>query len=105
MRKGLLVGCIATLLTVLWGQPAVPQKRAVKPATVPLAAARATIDQYCVSCHNQKAKIGGLQLDKLDLSHVGENAETWEKVVRKLRAGMMPPAGVKRPDSTTYEGL
>jgi hypothetical protein len=46
-----------------------------------------------------------LQLDKLDLSHVGENAETWEKVVRKLRAGMMPPAGVKRPDAAAYEGL
>ncbi len=66
---------------------------------------RAVLDQYCVTCHNQKLKTAGLMLDKLDLAHVGEHAEPWEKVVRKLRAGMMPPAGLPRPGATTYEAL
>ena len=57
------------------------------------ASARALLDQYCVSCDNERAKIGGLALDHLDVSDVPVGAEIWEKVVIKLRAGMMPPAG------------
>ncbi len=71
----------------------------------PLSAQRAVIQQYCVTCHNQKLKTAGLMLDKLVLSPVGEHAEQWEKVVRKLRAGMMPPAGMPRPNAATYEAL
>ncbi len=67
--------------------------------------ARAVLDQYCVTCHNQKLKTAGLILDTLDPSNVAENTEAWEKVVRKLRAGMMPPQGARRPDATTYEAL
>ena len=63
----------------------------------PAAESRALLDQYCVTCHNEKAKTGGLALDKMDLDHVGDGAETWEKVVRKLRGGMMPPQGRTRP--------
>ena len=69
------------------------------------AAQRSLLDQYCVTCHNQKAKIGGLALDTVDLYRPGDNAETLEKVIRKLRAGMMPPAGSKRPDAATYTAL
>ncbi len=55
----------------------------VSPAQTPaLPTQRAVLDQYCVTCHNQKLKTGGLQLDKMDLAHVGEQAEAWEKVVR-----------------------
>ena len=71
----------------------------------PLLSQRAVLDQYCVTCHNQKLKTAGLLLDKLDLAHVGEHAEQWEKVVRKLRAGMMPPSGLPRPKAATYEAL
>ena len=66
---------------------------------------RAVLDQYCVVCHNQKLKTAGLMLDKLDLAQVGDHAEQWEKVVRKLRAGMMPPSGMPRPNAATYEAL
>jgi len=59
---------------------------------------RALLDQYCVTCHNQRAKTGGLSLDALDLNHVSQNAEVWEKVMRKLRSGAMPPVGLPRPD-------
>jgi mono/diheme cytochrome c family protein len=105
MRHRLLAGFVG-ITAVLWGQTAAPQKpAAAKPAVGGLPATRATLDQYCVTCHNQKAKVAGLQLDKMDLAHVAESAETWEKVVRKLRAGMMPPVGAKRPDPATYESL
>ena len=63
---------------------------------------RALLDQYCVTCHNQRRKAGDLMLDKLDLAQAGANAEVWEKVLRKLRTGMMPPAGMPRPDAAGY---
>ncbi len=66
---------------------------------------RTLIDQYCVTCHNQRLKTGGLALDKTDVAHVGVDAQTWEKVVRKLRAGVMPPAGRPRPDRQVFSGL
>ena len=70
---------------------------------------RALLDQYCVTCHNQRTVDGqnerataltsqlravGLALDALDVSAVGTDAARWEPVVRKLRAGLMPPAGL-----------
>ena len=73
--------------------------------TAPTVTSRRLIDQYCVSCHNEKLKTAGLMLDKTDPAHVGQDAQVWEKVVRKLRAGIMPPAGLPRPDAATYEAL
>ncbi|HXP86728.1 MAG TPA: DUF1592 domain-containing protein [Bryobacteraceae bacterium] len=66
---------------------------------------RAFLNQYCVTCHNARARTGGLALDSLDPAHPGENAETWEKAVRKLRAGMMPPSGAPRPDRSVTDGF
>ncbi|MBV9400954.1 MAG: DUF1592 domain-containing protein [Bryobacterales bacterium] len=66
---------------------------------------RALLARYCFTCHNEKLKTGGLELDKLDLQQIGASAETWEKVVRKVRAGMMPPAGASRPDRSSLDGL
>jgi Protein of unknown function (DUF1592)/Protein of unknown function (DUF1588)/Protein of unknown function (DUF1585)/Protein of unknown function (DUF1587)/Protein of unknown function (DUF1595)/Cytochrome C oxidase, cbb3-type, subunit III len=66
---------------------------------------RQVLNQYCVSCHNQKLKTAGLALDTLDVTQIGLNADTWEKVVRKLRAGMMPPQGMPRPNPATYEAV
>jgi hypothetical protein len=58
---------------------------------------QALLNQYCIGCHNEKTKTAGLMLDKLDLTHPGQDPEAWEKVVRKVRAGMMPPSGMPRP--------
>src|SRR5438477_10294698 len=66
---------------------------------------QALLNTYCITCHNERAKTGGLALDQLDSQHVGENAETWEKVVRKIRSGMMPPSGARRPDRTTLDAF
>src|SRR4029077_21285607 len=74
-------------------------------AAPPVISQRAVIDQYCVTCHNQKLKTAGVMLDKADLAHVGDNAEVWEKVVRRLRAGLMPRQGRPRPTPAAYEAL
>jgi hypothetical protein len=66
---------------------------------------REVLDKYCVTCHNQRLKTGGLTLDTMDLGKVPAQAEVWEKVIRKLRSGTMPPAGIPRPDPATYDRL
>src|SRR5262245_65211723 len=62
-----------------------------------------TLTQYCATCHNQSnrtaATASGVYLDHLDFTRLVENGEMWEKVIRKLRAGAMPPAGMPRPDA------
>src|SRR5580698_199575 len=58
---------------------------------------RALLVRYCIGCHNDKTRSGNLAIDKLDFTHPGNNGESWEKVIRKIRAGMMPPAGMPRP--------
>src|SRR3712207_4935188 len=65
----------------------------------------AVVKQYCSTCHNDKMKAGDLTHAEFDATHVLDNAETVEKMIRKLRAGMMPPAGVKRPDEATIAAL
>jgi hypothetical protein len=62
-----------------------------------LAPSPAVLTQYCVTCHNASVKAGGLTLDPLDLAQIHNHTETWEKVIRKVQAGMMPPAGAPRP--------
>ena len=66
---------------------------------------RALLDRYCVACHNERLRTGGLALDALDVSRVGDAPQMWEQVVLKLRGGMMPPAGRPRPDRQTYDGF
>jgi mono/diheme cytochrome c family protein len=63
------------------------------------------VNKYCVSCHNQKLKTAGLALDGLNAEKPAEHAEIWERVIRKLRAGSMPPAGRPRPDRATYAAV
>jgi cytochrome c551/c552 len=65
----------------------------------------ALIDQYCVTCHSEKLKTGGLSLQGANLADVPKGAETWEKVIRKLRVGAMPPQGMPRPDKATLDGF
>jgi mono/diheme cytochrome c family protein len=65
----------------------------------------ALVKQYCVTCHNERAKTGGLVLSTLDMSNIQPDAEVWERVLRKLRAGAMPPQGSRRPDQASYDGM
>src|SRR5262245_45224211 len=61
-------------------------------------APRAFLDSYCVTCHNARRLTAGLALDTIDVADVGRSAAIWEKVVKKLESGSMPPAGARRPD-------
>lgn len=111
MKKRLiLVGFVACVLAVaaVFGQTTGAPRQGTTAASV--ATQSTLINQYCVGCHSEDAKEAGLDsgklvLENLDLTKVSENGETWEKVVRRLRAGMMPPVGSPRPDAPTYEAL
>jgi len=107
MKKRLaMAGCMAIVLAVLgYGQAAGPQKQPPATGVASATAQRALLDQYCVTCHNDRTKRANLTLEKLDLATVGDNPQLWEKVVRKLRAGVMPPPGMRRPDLPAYTGL
>jgi mono/diheme cytochrome c family protein len=74
------------------------------PGTVQESATR-TVKQYCAGCHSDRGKAGDLSLVEFDVARASEHPETSEKIVRKLRAGMMPPAGARRPDDATLLGL
>src|SRR5262245_8873779 len=83
-------------------QTVAPSDRTVAPsAPRPLGPQAALINQYCIACHNDRLKSGGLTLTALNLDDPHQSAEIGEKVIRKLRGGLMPPAGAKRPDRQT----
>src|SRR5580700_3606824 len=95
--RHLPVAIVATAAALLTALPGGSQQPGQTPA-----AASATFAKYCVTCHNAKLKTGGFVLDPSGLAHIPDQAEQWEKVVRKLRTNAMPPAGVPRPDEATY---
>ncbi|HZI81527.1 MAG TPA: DUF1592 domain-containing protein [Vicinamibacterales bacterium] len=72
---------------------------------VPATPAASLVATYCVSCHNDRAKVGGFSLAAADAGRVAATPEAWEKVVVKLRSRSMPPAGMRRPDNPTYDAV
>jgi cytochrome c5 len=104
VRSLVLVLGVCVLALVLYPAPQQPSGPA-PPAALSPAAERALLDQYCVTCHNQKLKTAGLMLDKADTDHIGDGAEIWEKVVRKIHGGTMPPLGMPRPDQSTLDAF
>jgi mono/diheme cytochrome c family protein len=83
---------------------------ASRPAAAPSAAdLQKVVNQYCAGCHNSRATTSatasGVILDKADLTRVGDSAAIWEKVIKKLHAGAMPPMGMPRPDAATQAAL
>ncbi len=78
---------------------------ATQVAKQPQAPSRALFDRYCVTCHNQRLKTGGLTLDTVDLTRVEAHRDVLEKVARKLRSGQMPPPDRQRPDDATVNAF
>jgi len=74
-------------------------------AALPAAEQTALVGQYCAGCHSERGKAGGLSLAGFDASKADQHAEVAEKIIRKLRAGMMPPAGARRPEAALLEKL
>src|SRR5262252_8056319 len=99
MKRLLYIGAVLVLIA----SPALFQTRAAEqtPTKAPAAAApnphQTMLNTYCISCHNSRAKVGGLALDGLDLQAAADNAEIWEKALRKLRGHLMPPPGSPQP--------
>ncbi len=90
--------CVAVLaLGLLSGIAAAQSQPAPDPG--------AFLKQYCFTCHNDKLKTAGLSLQKMDLARPADGAEVWEKVVRKVRVGMMPPQGAPQPSDAARQGL
>jgi mono/diheme cytochrome c family protein len=97
--------CLALLISAVWIAPpaaAPAQQGSADPASSPHAA---VLNKYCVTCHNDTRRTGGLSLELADLTNVPKGAETWEKVIRKLRVGMMPPPGMPRPAPAQIDEL
>ena len=97
-------------LALVWSGSS-PHAQAPQPASKPApstASQRALLDKYCVTCHSEKMRATGsvpVSFEGADLNNVADHAELWETTVRKLRAGLMPPDGMPRPDKDSYEGL
>ena len=96
-RSAAVPAALLALATVAFAPTAAP----AQPAGADLLGA--TVDRYCVTCHNDRLRTAGLSLDGQDLSAVAAHAAVWEKVVAKLRTRAMPPAGRPRPDAETYD--
>ena len=96
---GAAVGVAAVCGTVGAGAPR------AEPAGAAPAGHRQLLDRYCVACHDDRLRTGGLSLEGLDLADVAAEAAVWEKVVAKLRAGAMPPRPRPRPDRAAYDGF
>src|SRR5688572_23055145 len=130
--RSLIVGCLAIsswafAVSAQSGaqqptQPRAQQPAPAAPATVRPASATATtastvsVDQLktfftqtCATCHNERMAAAGrdearkLRIDALDVANVDKDRKTWELIVRKMRAGQMPPAGTRRPDPAVME--
>ena len=114
-RFAVAIGMIAGAITVF---AAASSAQAPEAAAAPVSPQRALLDQYCVTCHNERIVAGngsgmmadqlrlvGLVLDTADVDNVAADPELWEKVVRKLRVGAMPPQPRARPDKAAYDGF
>src|SRR5437763_14932021 len=119
--KTFVIASLATSIVALGmaaGQTTAPtgRPRTATPTSPKLATAHASaglsiesqnqlVGQYCATCHSDKTRAGGLSLAAFDAAKVVENANVAEKMIRKLRAGMMPPPQARRPDAGTIRAF
>ena len=103
MKKTLLaVGAIAMCFTMPAGSSMIG---APQTTVAPVETQRALINQYCAGCHNDQLKSGGFSWATVDLAHPEQHVERLEKAIRKVRAGMMPPSGAKRPEAAALKAF
>ena len=103
---GLLAAALAAAGAAAAAEPqAAAASRVASAGAAAEGPSRALLDRYCVTCHNERLRTGGLMLDNVDLGRIDAHAEVLEKVVRKLRAGQMPPPGRPQPDGSSVEAF
>jgi mono/diheme cytochrome c family protein len=110
MRRSVRFGVAAWAIAVLTAisHPSASSSSQVAPSSSQSAAVSphaALLNQYCVTCHNDRLKTGGLALDAVSFTDISRHADVWEKVIRKVRAGMMPPPGMPRPTQQALDSL
>jgi cytochrome c551/c552 len=98
------VGIGAAGLLAITGFLTVEARQHAAPSPSP-STARALVDEYCLSCHDEDKKRGGLSFEAVAAHDVADHPEVWEKVVRKLRARHMPPVGRDRPGEAVYDAV
>jgi mono/diheme cytochrome c family protein len=104
MRIG-FAGLAAALLIAVQVKMSAQQGSAASAGPAPTSSQRQFLDRYCATCHNQQLKTGGLSLVQVDLSRLGAQPELWEKVVRKVHTGVMPPPGMPQPSEADRRGI
>ena len=105
-RAGVLIAGVVALMAL---HVALPRAAGLQQGTAPADASAAErqnlLRRYCFGCHNDRLETGGLSLEAVDLSNVGAHPEVWERVVRKLRGGIMPPIGRPRPSEAVNDSF
>src|SRR5437016_14534265 len=96
---------VLVLLASSAASPQAPKTQTPAAPATPAAQYRALLDQYCVGCHNQRSKTANLMLDTMDLADVAKHGDVWEKAIRKLRGGLMPPPGQRQPDHASVDSF
>src|SRR5256712_3691637 len=86
-------------------QVACPPSSSAAGAVTPASSPRRLVDRYCVTCHNERLKTADLRLDRIDVDNPGGHADVWEKVVRKVHAGTMPPPNMPQPSQDERRAL
>src|SRR5213593_3913962 len=99
MKRLALIGFVFAVVTALVRSQNSP------PRVDPPNAIRSMLDKYCTGCHSTGARAGGVAFAELSLDAVGDNAEIWEKAVRRLRGRLMPPPGSRQPDQAEVDAF
>jgi len=101
-----LFGVVAIAIVLVLASVGAASQRSATPAAASTPASRkALLDQYCVTCHNVDDKVAGITFDTMDLSRIAKDGDVWEKAIKKLKGGMMPPPGAKQPDRAAALGF
>jgi mono/diheme cytochrome c family protein len=103
-RKGFAAAVIAAVVATASNAPSAAGRQRPQQKTGG-ESERAAFAQYCVTCHNDRLKTAGFVIDPNGAADVSTNIEVWEKALRKLQLGVMPPAGARRPDEATYAAM
>ena len=107
MSKGAWVAIVGwtAIMTVAFGDTQAAPLQEASSAVAASVLPRPVLDRFCVTCHNERLRTAGLTLDTMDVANVSEAVEHWERVVRKLRARVMPPIGRPRPTEAVYDAV
>src|SRR5262252_5864683 len=110
MNRSLILAGIGLLSVTVFATEQAPSSPAATPdpqttLAKPSDPQTALVKQYCAGCHSERGKSGGLSLASFDATTAAQHADVAEKMIRKLRAGMMPPPGARRPDEAALSGL